>query len=198
MRLALCIVEMRNGKRSADRSAKVIASIQRRAIRYVEVALRVEVFVAHKFIHTSVIFIAAGLGGDQRYAIARAGILRAIVRGEHLHFLNRVDARRDDEGCVVFIDADVQCLRTIYNEAVVFCAPTVDAVRDAASQTHSGLILLRLVAHTWSQGDQLRVVAAIQLKTSYFFRGDRSTDLSILRMNLSQFAPCIHLHTCLL
>jgi len=65
--------------------------------------LGVEHLVAKEFVDAAVILVRAGLYGYDGRAIAGARILRAVVRGQHLDFLNGVNARRNDQRAVILV-----------------------------------------------------------------------------------------------
>src|ERR1035441_10333116 len=92
--------------------------------------------------------VGTGLRGHDGGTVSRAWILGAVVRGEHLNFLDGVNAGINDQRAVVLIDAHVQRFRAIHREAVVFGAPAIDAVRDASGLSYLGLVYARSEEHT--------------------------------------------------
>src|SRR5713101_4680239 len=101
----------RDVERTADRPSEILPPIERRLVakraRYglpgrkrsrinnIEKIARVERFVADKVVEVSVKLVASGLRGYLHRAGRRPPVLRAVVRGQYLHFLNRIQAGID-------------------------------------------------------------------------------------------------------
>ena len=103
----LGIVMPRDEKGPAEGSSEIVPAIQRSLRGLVEKVARVEELVAVEFVEVAVILLPAGFGGDENRPGGAASILRAVIRGQHLYFLNGVQTGIDDERALVSIDARV-------------------------------------------------------------------------------------------
>lgn len=90
------VVMIRNEKRPADCSAKIVSSIKRGLRCLVKIIAGVEDFISNEFIPVAVKLSPARFCGHQHSAGSAPSILRAIIGGQHLHFLDRVQAWIDD------------------------------------------------------------------------------------------------------
>src|SRR5580704_4964856 len=109
----LGVVKTGNGERPADRSPKILAAIERglapnflpdrlswygwgRAYK-IEVVTRVKRFVTDEFVEVAVQPGGPGLGGYLHRPGGRPPELSTVIGGQHLHFLNRIQAGVDHE-----------------------------------------------------------------------------------------------------
>src|SRR5208283_4256510 len=99
-------------------------------------------------------------GFDLGRARAVLAILRAIVGGQHLDFVNGLDAGIDVEGEVAAI---VHHVAAVDFPIVVFGAAAVDAVADAALDADLAFVLPGLIADAGNQLNELGKDAPVQL-----------------------------------
>ena len=112
---------------------------------------------------------------------ARCGapVLRAVVRGQDLHFLNRIQAGIHHQRAGSAIQSGVEHVAAIDFKRVVFDAAAVDAVLHAADHAHFGFVLAGLIADARGQRDQLSKVAAVKSDRYDFFLRDGAGNLEV-------------------
>ena len=141
----------------------------------------VKSIIANKLVGIAVKLAGAGFGFNLDRTRSAAAILRTIIGGQHLEFSDSIQAGINVQRSVAAV---IHVVAAVQFPVVVFGASAVDAERNVAAHTDSGIILARLITDARYQCDQLREVAPIELELADFFSGDRTGEFGRLGFNL--------------
>ena len=158
----------------AQREPEIILAKLGRSKRLVEIIPGVQIFVAQKIIGAAVQRTAARLRVHQNGARSAASVLRAIVRGQNLQFVDRVQAGINHQRALAAVNAGVQDVRPVHAEGVVFHPAAIDAELHAAFHAHQRFILASLVADARCEGQGGCEVTAVESDLGKFLGGDRA------------------------
>ena len=171
----------RNKDRPADGVPEIVLLVRWHIRR--KIISRVENIVTVEFVNVAVKTAGSGFNFSFHCAGGVSSIFRAVVRGQHPHFLNRVDAGIHVQRVVAPV---VHVVAAVQLPVIVLAASAVHGIDHVSGDAHRPFILPALVVHARRQRNQLREIAAFQFQLRDFRPGDRPAYLRRLRFYLGQ------------